>query len=379
MDTLLQIENLVTDRVAAHKAIAGKPAANKKYIGYLSNLIPLELIHAAGMQPIMLCGDPREAPTLANEFMEAAFDPITRSVFNRILKGDYNFLDLIVLPRGNDAYQRLYYYLCEIHRKHPDITIPPVYMLNLLYSPRVSTERHNEKQLSRFVTCLQVIAEQSITKQQIQDSVLIYNNCRNELHTFNDLRRQYHIPAFVSPAVYATVQTVDIEAACQTLTRVNKEITASEALNTIPRLMLIGNGLDHADLHTLVASLGASVVGDYHFYGQQFLPATIDTRGDLFTALGHYYSQTVKSTRTPPADIDRPLAVAKQQGADGLLFFFLQGEEALTWQVPKQLAAANSADIPCSVFYDQTYTLADPDLNTGFKIFIESIKNRGQP
>ena len=365
--------NLVTDRVAAHRELLNSKGSDKKYVGYLSNLIPVEMIHAAGMQPIMLCGDPKKSTELADEFMEAAFDPITRSVFNRLLKGDYNFLDLIVLPRANDSYQRLYYYLCELHRKYPEYNIPPVFMLNMLHSGRPSTDKHNNKQFSRFATCLQVIAETGISRAQIEQAIASYNECRKQLHTFNQLRAQHQIPTSLIDAVYATVQCTNVDRVNEALSGLNQAIATKPISDDKPRLVIVGNGVDHSGLHEFIDQLGASVVGDYHFYGQQFLSGLVDTELEALTALQNHYCQAVKSTRTPPPDIDGPISSAKQQRADGILFFFLQGEEALTWQVPKQLAATKAANIPCTVFYDCDYAVSIPELRSQLQTFIQSL------
>lgn len=373
MSELFDIESLVVNRVETHRSIADNKPADQKFVGYLSNLIPLELIHASGMQPLMLCGDPNEKTELADEFMEAAFDPITRSIFNRLLKGEYQFLDLLVLPRANDSYQRLYYYLCELHRKHSQLPIPPVYMLDLLHTPKESTAKHNAKQLNRFVSCLQVIAETSISEKQVVDAISDYNQCRQHLDTFNQLRTQHDVPGKLVNAIYCSIQTHEIGLGNNIVSSAIQSIERLSSKSDKPRLVWIGNGLDHDELHSAVESCGGLIVGDYHFYGQQFLPGRVDESGNPFDSLLHYYSTTVKSTRTPPPDIDGPITLAKHQEADALMFFFLKGEEALTWQVPKQLNAAINENLPTQVFYDEDYSLSTAFKNN-LHTFIQSLK-----
>jgi benzoyl-CoA reductase/2-hydroxyglutaryl-CoA dehydratase subunit BcrC/BadD/HgdB len=107
-------------------------AAGGKVVGYLSNNVPVELIHAAGAFPLQLVARPGPTPT-ADKYMEDLFDPVVRSVFDQALTGALDFVDLIVLPRSNDSFQRLYYYLSEIQRtgaaSTPEATLYDVQML----------------------------------------------------------------------------------------------------------------------------------------------------------------------------------------------------------------------------------------------------------
>src|ERR1700691_4627418 len=75
-----------------------------KVIGYFSNNVPVELIRAAGIFPVRLTGDPRETTETGDRYMEEFHDGDIRSIFDRTLRGHFNFCDLIVVPRTSESF-----------------------------------------------------------------------------------------------------------------------------------------------------------------------------------------------------------------------------------------------------------------------------------
>ncbi len=362
----------IQDRIATQTSLL-QAAKTAPRVGYLSHLIPLEIIHAAGAEPIMLCGDPNETPALANEFMETAFDPITRSVFNRLLAGTYQSLDLIVLPRGNDAFQRLYYYLTEIRRKHPQFALPPVHLLDLAFSHKDSSQQHNLRMHKKFIVAIEAVSGKPLCETTLSNAIEIYNRGRQLLAQFSQLRVDHSVSSTLAYEIYATVQTLAISEWLPLLEQLNSELSQQPEKNSTPKLLLTGNGLDHPALHKLIDALNARIVADDHPYGQQFLTGKVATSTDPMTALSEHYSRTVRGTRTPPGGGELLLAEAKRYEVDGVCFFYLQGEEALTWQIPKQRAALHRAGISNAVFCDQSYALTDHNLKEPLRNFISAL------
>src|SRR5262249_34953614 len=112
-------------RLLAEKLARDHVAGGGKVVGDVTPCVPAELIEAAGMLPLMLSGGDEVSTERGDRYMEALFDPGVQAVFERLLKGEFDFLSAIVLPRANDSAHRLYYYLCEIERSRehelPDV------------------------------------------------------------------------------------------------------------------------------------------------------------------------------------------------------------------------------------------------------------------
>ena len=77
-------------------------------IGYFCSLTPIEIIEAAGLIPNRITGDPAETISEADTHLEAIMCPFVRSCFDMALKGEYDFLDGVVMPHGCDSIERLY-------------------------------------------------------------------------------------------------------------------------------------------------------------------------------------------------------------------------------------------------------------------------------
>ena len=87
MDLLAQTDPLAAAR--AHKAGGGR------VVGFMSNNVPVELIHAAGCFPLQLPPAPREPTPLADAYMEVLFDPLVRSVFEGVAYNSRWLLDTV--------------------------------------------------------------------------------------------------------------------------------------------------------------------------------------------------------------------------------------------------------------------------------------------
>ena len=103
-------------RLLAEKLAREHAAAGGKVVGYVTPSVPAELIEAAAMRPMMLSAGTETSTALGDRVMEDLFDTSIRGIFERLLKGEFDYLSAIVLPRANDSAHRLYYYLCELKR-----------------------------------------------------------------------------------------------------------------------------------------------------------------------------------------------------------------------------------------------------------------------
>lgn len=375
-DLLNPIQNIIADRRS--QALHWKSQGGK-VVGYLSNNIPLELIEAAGMMPFHLNGDPAQGTELADEFMEPAFDPITRAIFNSLLKGEFDFVDLIVLPRSNDAQQRLYYYICEIHRKFPNYNLPPVFLVDLLHSPRATTEKHNILKFKEFLAFLESFVDSKISDESLRESIHSYNNIRAQLAEFNKFRAHENssLSSLDAYYVYSAVQSLnatDFSLAMEKiLIHLKTTGNSTEASEKTKRFVLAGNGLDHPGFHHAMDKLGATIVGDYHSFGNHFLVTQIDTEKSPIEAISEHYFRDTKSSRSFTLDPEEVVRFAKQQNATGILFHYLKKEEAITWQYPKQLSACKENGIKTLMLTDQEYQTTDNSNQELLQGFINSL------
>src|SRR5689334_12077516 len=143
-----RLTSVLKDPLSAAKA-SGKPI-----VLYVSNDIPIELIHASGCFPLQLPTAARSEYTRADRYLEPNFEPMVRSALEQLLQGELNAASLLVLPRSNDAWQRLYYYLCELARSFGE-HIPEPFMFDLQKLPTESSAHYNLQSIELFAHKLQ--------------------------------------------------------------------------------------------------------------------------------------------------------------------------------------------------------------------------------
>jgi benzoyl-CoA reductase subunit C len=80
--------------------------AGKQSCGYVSNLIPVEMIYASGMIPIRI--DPRHRPKFVDSLLQTYVCEHARGCLEGGLAGDYGDLEGMVFTRTCDAIRNLY-------------------------------------------------------------------------------------------------------------------------------------------------------------------------------------------------------------------------------------------------------------------------------
>jgi benzoyl-CoA reductase/2-hydroxyglutaryl-CoA dehydratase subunit BcrC/BadD/HgdB len=337
---------------APHDAARAFKAAGGKVVGYLSNNVPIELIHAAGAFPLQLAARPGPTPT-ADKYMENLFDPVVRSVFDQALTGGLDFLDLIVLPRSNDSFQRLYYYLSEIRRTGAAAT-PDTVLYDVQLLPTASSAAYTLKRTAELRDRLGALTGATMDEGAVQASIAFYNRIRERLAEVSALRaapaRLGGEAAFLAYAAVGTAAPPALADALRALTA-----TASQTLPVGPRVILVGSAPDRPTLHRQVAAAGGEVVADYHWRGEPMLGPPIAAGGDPVAAIADHYHRHSFATRSFPTSNETLTALAKSSGADCAIFFYLSEEEALVWEYPAQAAALQAMGLRTLTLNGQTW------------------------
>jgi len=355
------------DREAAARAFK---AAGGKVVGYVGPTVPTELIAATGAFPLRLAGEAAATP-LADRYMEALFDPVVRAVFETALAGRYDFVDAIVLARTSDSAQRLYYYLCEV-RRLGEAQVPEPLLYDLLHTPWYSSAEYNLARIGELKANLERVAGRMISDAALADAIATSNRRRAGLEAFANLRRSR--PARVSgpdaQAVFAASQTMPAEAFDAALSGL---LTGANGAHAGPRIVLAGSGQVTPRLHRLIESHGGVVVGDFHEFGEPLAAGRVAEGGAPLRALTAHYHRAVASSRTFPQSAAPLVEFAKAAGADGVLFYFLREEEALTWEYPAQRRALEAAGIRVLCLEDMTQQPDEAAIGPGIATFLDGL------
>jgi benzoyl-CoA reductase/2-hydroxyglutaryl-CoA dehydratase subunit BcrC/BadD/HgdB len=307
-DALSIFQAAAEDRDAAARAFK---AAGGKVVGYVGNTVPVELILAVGAYPLRLTEVFAETPH-ADRYMEELFDPIVRGVFEKMLAGGYSFLDAVVLPRTSDSIQRLYYYLCEV-RRLGEADVPAPLLYDLLHTPWSTSADYNDARTAELFEALGLITGAAPDPN----------------------------------AVFVASQTLPVEEFTIALDAAAPLFTDRFAGK---RLVLAGSGHPSPTLHRLIEAGGAVVVGDFHEFGEPMIGPEIALNELPLRTLASHYHRNVASSRTFPQSTAPLTDFVRACGAEGVIFYYLYEEEALTWEYPAQRRALEAMGVPSICF-----------------------------
>ncbi len=140
--------------------------------------MPTELIAAAGLFPVRLTGDPSETTEIGDRYMEEFHDGNIRSIFDRMLRGHFDFCNLIVVPRTSESFLQLYYYLMEARRWEPSRKFPELYLFDLLQAPGETVARYDRGRLEDLRRTLDLVAGRAMSDANIRTAVASANENR---------------------------------------------------------------------------------------------------------------------------------------------------------------------------------------------------------
>jgi benzoyl-CoA reductase/2-hydroxyglutaryl-CoA dehydratase subunit BcrC/BadD/HgdB len=334
-------------------ALARSAKALGPVVAFASNNVPIELIHAAGCFPLQLPALPGEPTPRADLYMERAFDPMARSIFERLLRQELSFVDLIVLPRSVDSFHRLYYYLCELQRTATE-RVPDTFLYDVLHTPWYSSAEYNYASTIALCQKLEELTRVAICPFAIAASIVLYNRIRRKLAEVSGRRHSV-------PCGLAGTEAIELCIASQHMRPEAFEGVLDDVLARPSRVaegkrvIAVGSAQDTPRLHASIGEAGGQVVADYHWRGDLLFGACVDESLPPLRALSSHYHRDSWSVRTYPSTVTGLVEWARRSRAQAAIFYYHEGEEALTWDYPACAGALASIGVPSLRLDSQPY------------------------
>lgn len=344
-------ENPMAEALEVHRA--GVPV-----VGVTSNTVPLELVRAAGLFPVVL-RPPQRATPAADEYMETnVFEARIRRIFDSVVCGDLDFLSAIILPRTSEQEYKLFLYLREVARERPRDGMPPAYLYDLLHSRSLESYAYGLIRTEELMKHLGEIAGRPIATKDLVEAVAESNAARAAVRGLLRLRR-------ATPRV-SGAEALPLIGAYWFMARAEYAKFATEAARTLERreplpgarLLVKGAPLDHGRLHGALESHGAIVVAEDNWWGTRSVGADIEADSELLKAIfEHYYSNMPSPRVFPPEAADRWFQSNVTDGVDGVVFYLPADDYVAGWDFPGQKRFLDRLGIPSLVVRE--------DLNVG--------------
>ncbi len=350
-----------------------------KVVGYLYTTVPTELITAAGLLPIMVTGNPAVPTEEGDRYMEDYFCPFVRSVHDLFVRGEYEYMDLVVFPHGNDSVSRCYYYLCTEKQYHPEMKFPPLYFFDILHTKRYIANTYTRGRVAALKEKIEELAGKKITDQALLDAIEVHNENRRLLKKVTELRRSD--PPRLSGTDALQIIGASFFMSKEEHNKLLREFLEETAGLTAPekgvRIYVAGTIIDNTQLYELIESCGATVVSEDVCTGDRYSDDPVDASLELLDALTDKYHMKSHDGRMYPMSehLDYVVSTAKTAGADGVIFNYLKWDDSHGWHYPGQRDALLKEGISSIAFDMQEYTMDNPEqLRTRVEAFVEILK-----
>jgi hypothetical protein len=356
----MQIHRLLLEpmRFAREAARAGR-----RVIGYAGGDIPVEIILAAGALPVRLSGRADKPTPLADEIIERAFHPETRSIAEQWIGGELDFLDAILLPRSDDSAQRLYYYVSELQRRTARRGPKPLICESAGINRR-SSELHT------IAATLRLAHELGARESELSNAAAEVEEAARLVNRIAELRS--------AEAPLSGSVALNMARALQYCwnrefrAQLQGPLDATRAAGPVRRVMLVGNAPADSRIHDAIEAHGGSVVSeltDAKWFPHELSEASaarsfeeVGSRLHARTTLPQFLA------RFPEAVVTRARAVR----ADAVVIWMIDEDNALGWQLPDQLRALERAAIPTLALTREKWN-ADADTLARIGGFVTSV------
>ena len=300
-----------------------------KAVGYVGLDIPDDLLQASG---VTACHLPWQAGTptpFADRWLEPSFPGWARSIVEDWSKGRFDFFDSVVFTRGDDASQRLYYYLCELQRRGR-VGGPRPLIFDIAKIRRPSSVDWTVRAVERLVEELQL--DETGLGIGIQNA----NRRREWLMKFSQSRgRDGSLCERIARAsLFDSLDDIDIA-----------DVPQGKPQNH--RLVLAGSSPPDDRLHKAAEGSGWFVVAEACDRSLGRLGPVLQEPHDNVAAAIGAHCHALQSG--PRSFADRAAALrwlAASAKADAVAIWLIEEDEALAWDLVAQKRAIESLEIP---------------------------------
>jgi benzoyl-CoA reductase/2-hydroxyglutaryl-CoA dehydratase subunit BcrC/BadD/HgdB len=267
--------------------VAGWKEKGGKVVGYFCSALPEEMITAAGLLPFRLRAPGSTSTELSDSFLSNLNCSFPRHAFNMALKGEYDFIDALVIFNSCDHIRRVYDHWIR------QLKTPFVRILSLPKKAEAPQVEWFRGELASLKEDLQSHFGVEIKDDQLNDAIRLHNETRRLLRELYELRKAKNPPISGSEALAVTVASTAMpQERYNTLLReLLEDVKQAEGISDYrARLMVVGGELDDPQYLQVIEDQGALVVTDSVCFGSRlFWEEVNENAEDPLTALAQYY------------------------------------------------------------------------------------------
>ena len=357
----------------------------KKIIGYICAYVPVEIITAAGFVPFRIKGNVNEPITKADTKMETIVCPLVRSCFDLSIKGNYDFLDGVVIPHACDSICRTY----DVWKY--SLALPYSHFINMPHGTDDSSLNFFKAILNTFRKSLGAFAGKEISNDNLTEAIKLYNRNRVRVGKMYELRKLD--PPLISGAEVTEVlvagMSIPVEESTQ---QIDTVINEARQRTTVPdknsaRIMIVGAEVDDVAFIKLVEDTGANVVVDDLCPGARENLPLVDITDDPIDGIAERYLRKIHCARTYFVQTGTYQEYLEQRfghigraikdyNVDGVILYIYKYCDPFGFEVPAMKSYIESLSTPVLYLEDEYSMSTIARLRTRIQAFLELIGSR---
>ena len=266
--------------------------------------VPLEIIRAAGLRPVVARGSATASPTADAQLESDIFPSRLRHLVEAALTGRLSHVARIVIPRTSDADYKCSLYLREFLRTGVGRPLAPIVLFDLLQSDSEGVRGYDVARVRALIEELASMSGYPPSSDDLRQEITKSNVARAAARRLLALRRG--VPRITGREVFPLLGAFWQMAPEQYAALAGEaadEIAARPPL-TGPRVLVTGAPVDGSALHVAIESHGAIVVAETSPWGSGVSGDDVVTEGDPITALADKYRTDSIGARMPIEAVD---------------------------------------------------------------------------
>jgi benzoyl-CoA reductase subunit C len=312
-------------------------------VGLTGPTAPAELALACGLFPLRISAPHGIATPMAAHYLDSVIARDVQIVFECAMRGDFEFLDLLVLTRGED---KLFYFLKEMVRLGRAPAVPPMHMFDLMGSQRAAVRDYNLQNFDWLIAALERASGRRITDEQLRSCVRLTNRCRELQRQLLAQRWAGRVRGVEAMQVIGAGFYMHPSRYAPALEHYLQELEAAPGLKPAPRLLVASSEpLSHVSLHRRLEEAGGLVVAEDDPWGSRAPGDDIASAGEPKEALLQKYWHDTAHAGVSPREARQSwfLAQIQRLELDAVIFYVPPGDHQFGWDYPRLAAQVKAA------------------------------------
>ncbi len=350
-----------------------KKSTNRKVVGCFLYDTPEELLHAAGLQPLVFWGTNKPL-SRADTLIQSFCCSLVRSTLEVLADGTLKDLDGMIIPHVCDSAQQM----ASIWKYNTEGMYIEDYFLPKKLRSQTSKE-YLMAELNRLKESIEGLAGQKISDDALKESIKLYNENRALMKELNELRLSK--PGVIADKDFYTTVKASMMLPKEEHTPLLKELLSSLKEATggdEPEASLIVSGIvwEPPEILDLFADLGVRIAGDDFYNGSRYFLKNVAENDNPMEALAdrHIDNLPFCCYHYPQQETAQHLIkLVKDTGAQGIVILEIKFCEPQDFEHPDLVKAIEEAGIPELSLETDQQTTALGQMRTRLEAFIEMI------